>query len=739
MIADLGFAWPAVFLLLPLPWLARRWLRPLAPARLLRLPALDVQILPAAPGHGRIIWLAWLAWALLLAAAARPQLPDTATPLPVSGRSLMLALDLSASMATRDIAWRDTTIDRLAAARTLGREFLARRGGDRVGLIVFGRQAYLHVPPTFDLQAVGDALDGTAVGLAGNETALGDAIALATSHLRRQPDQSRVLVLLTDGAHTAGELAPQRAAWLAQREGVRIHAVGIGAVGIGAAATGGPATSERNRAFDLDETTLRAIAAQTGGRYQRATDGAGLADFFRQLDQLEALPDQDPARRPAHELYPLPLLAAMLLAAWLGWRRKCRRGLADPWPQVVDAALMPHVLIERRAPLPSRLPWAAAWLLAALALALPWLLPSAERAASYRGATLRVIVADLSSAAAEQAVRTSLLALLDALPPGETALILAGGEAFLAVPPTSDTNNIAALAPELAAAIMPVPGDEPQRALALARELLSRNAARDGAILWLTANPAALAALPRRDGEQLFAIGVAAADAAAQTAAAVAALAARGGWQAELARPSLPQGTLPALPLLALLPLAAMAFRRGLLLAVMLAPTLAAVMLFAPESRAQAGAQADDPRWQAVAHYRAGRHADALRLLAGQDDPVSHYNRGNALARMGRYADAEAAYTASLAQRPGNADALFNRELMQRLRNPPPPPAAAPPTPPTPPPPATAPPDPAPTESSRAAEQWLRGVPDNPAGLLRAKLRLEHERRQSSAATRVVP
>lgn len=723
MIADLAFAWPAVFLLLPLPWFVQRWLRPLAPRRMLRVPELDGQaMLTTAQPQLRIIWVAWLAWALLLAAAARPQLPDSAIPLPVSGRSLMLAVDLSASMATRDIAWRGELIDRLGAAKALGREFLARRAGDRIGLVVFGKQAYLHVPPTFDLQAVSDALEGATVGLAGRETALGDAVALATKHLRTQSDPSRVLVLLTDGAHTTGALSPQRAAWLAQREGVRIHAVGIGAT-----------AARKNPAFDLDEPSLRAITDQTGGRYQRATDGVALADFFRQLDSLEPLPDHDPARRPARELYPWPLLAAMLLAAWLGWRLQRQRG--DPWPQVVDAALLPHVLMRRRTLPISRLPWAAAWLLAVFALVLPWLQPPNEPSAAYRSTDLRVIVADLSSAAHEAALRARLIALLEALPPGEAALVLSAGDAFLAVPPTSDMNNIAALVPELAADIMPTPGDRPQRALALAREMLSRNGAKDGAIIWLTAVPLPIAALPRADGERVFAIDVGAPDATAQTATTIEALAARGswrrdGWQVPMRR----DDALRALLLLALLPLAALAFRRGLLVNVLLASTLAAGLLVAPETSAQAAPQTTDPRWQAVAHYRAGRHAEALRLLVAFDDAISHYNRGNALARLGRYAEAEAAYAVSLQQRPGNADAQFNRELMQRLRNPPPPPAGG-----APPPPAKAPPDPAPAEAARAAEQWLRGVPDDPAGLLRAKLRLEHERRQARAAPESKP
>ena len=126
-----------------------------------------------------------------------------------------------------------------------------------------------------------------------------------------------------------------------------------------------------------------------------------------------------------------------------------------------------------------------------------------------------------------------------------------------------------------------------------------------------------------------------------------------------------------------------------------------------------------------------------LRLLAHYDDAVSHYNRGNALMRLGRYGEAEEAYAASLAQRPSDADTKFNLELAKRLRPPPPSPPPKSPPPPSPnsgagqpPPPA---PSPAATEAARVAEQWLRGVPDDPGGLLRAKLKLEHERRRAQA------
>lgn len=303
----MSLAWPWVFLLAPAPWLVWIGLRPIAVAAL-RVPRIDAA--PGVPGRagipGRRWGLAFAAWLLLLVAAARPQIIDTTQARPVSGRDLMFALDLSVSMGTRDMTFGTRPLDRLAAARLLAAQFLETRRGDRVGLIVFGDKAYLHTPLSFDLEAVRAALDSVGVGLAGRETAIGDAIALAARQLgQAELRGERVLILITDGAQTAGALSTGQAAWIAQREGVRIHAAGIGSEASG-----------RGRAFDLDEAALRAIATQTGGSYTRATDGNGLAGFF------SAIAAREPAittatTRPTRELYPWPLAAAMLLAAAL--------------------------------------------------------------------------------------------------------------------------------------------------------------------------------------------------------------------------------------------------------------------------------------------------------------------------------------------------------------------------------------------------------------------------------------
>ena len=316
----MSFAWPWFFLLLPLPWLLRYGLAPVEAGAALRLPHWPAAL---AVGHrpSGSLWLAGLVWLLLVGACARPQVPGEWLVQPVRGRNLMLAFDVSASMATRDLRLGGQTLDRLSVARRLADDFLQRRQGDRVGLVVFGSQAYLHTPLTFDLTAVRAALATMEPGFAGPETALGDAIGLATKHMQQLAEPTRELVLLTDGANTAGTLSPARAAWLAQRAGVRIHVIGIGA-------TAPDSVGGRAQATGVDEATLQQLAEQSGGSYQRATDSAAIAQFFERLAQLRPGAEGTVASRPPRALYPWPLGLALVLTVGLLLHRIRRGGVA---------------------------------------------------------------------------------------------------------------------------------------------------------------------------------------------------------------------------------------------------------------------------------------------------------------------------------------------------------------------------------------------------------------------------
>lgn len=319
------FAWPWMFLALPLPLVPRYLLRP-APAveeAALRVPALSRFALGsgarpvAAPGRRWPLWLAVPAWILLVTAAARPLWLGQAIDLPVSGRDLLLAVDLSGSMSTEDYTLHGAQVDRLTAVKAIAGEFIRRRVGDRLGLILFGLHAYVQAPLTFDRKTVDTLLQESAIGLAGNQTAIGDAIGLAVKELRRNPHGNRVLILLTDGANDAGELDPVQAARLAAKEGLTIYTIGIGADSMAVPSLFG--MQQINPSQDLDEGTLRAIAKATGGRYFRARDSSELNKIYGIIDRLQPIDQEKQTFRPRHSLFVWPLALALMAAAPLLW------------------------------------------------------------------------------------------------------------------------------------------------------------------------------------------------------------------------------------------------------------------------------------------------------------------------------------------------------------------------------------------------------------------------------------
>lgn len=333
-------AWPWAFAALPVPLLLRRLWRPAGDSAhdALRIPFYEALAALAPPGMrvresngGRVAALG-LVWLLIVIAAARPQYLGDAADIPVTGRDLMLAVDISGSMEVPDLVTEEQPVSRLQVVQEVAGQFIARRAGDRVGLILFGKRAYLQTPLTFDRATTRAMLEEAEIGLAGRETAIGDAIGVAVKHLRELPQDSRVLVLLTDGANTAGEITPMQGADLAKRFNVRIYTIGVGADVMDIGGAFGSSVFNRaiqprriNPSVDLDEKLLEYIAQTTGGRYFRARDRDGLQQIYRELDALEPHAREDEVARPVTELYYWPLGLSFALALSFGARRAFRR------------------------------------------------------------------------------------------------------------------------------------------------------------------------------------------------------------------------------------------------------------------------------------------------------------------------------------------------------------------------------------------------------------------------------
>lgn len=313
------FAWWWFWVLLPLPWVVRRYSKPSADqgGAALQVPFLEQMeqalgqqqgVSLQQPSRWRLILL-YVIWGLLIGSVARPQWLGEPIPQQLEGRDLMLAVDLSESMLEQDFEVDDRWISRLAATRLVAGDFIKRREGDRVGLILFAEQAYQQAPLTHDRDTVKTLLDEAQVGLAGKATAIGDAIGLAVKRFKQMENEQRILILITDGRNTAGVLKPLQAVELAKAEGLKIYTIGVGG-----GSQGGLLGSFLARGSDLDEKTLTTIAEQTGGRFFRAFDLDELAEIYALLDELEPVEQDSEFFRPIDPLFQWPLYTAFVLA-----------------------------------------------------------------------------------------------------------------------------------------------------------------------------------------------------------------------------------------------------------------------------------------------------------------------------------------------------------------------------------------------------------------------------------------
>jgi Ca-activated chloride channel family protein len=242
-----------------------------------------------------------LAWCLLILALAGPNYLEPPINRVTPTRDLLLLVDLSGSMETEDFTnLQGETVDRLAAVKEVLDDFLTRREGDRVGLIVFGNAAFVQVPFTQDLAACRILLDETAVRMAGPRTAFGDSIGLGITLFERSELQDRVIIALTDGNDTGSKVPPAEAARIARDEGITIHVVGVGDP---------TATGEQK----LDEEALEDVASITRGHYFHAADRGELAAIYGELDKLDTREVETQSYRPRLALFHWPLGAFLLM------------------------------------------------------------------------------------------------------------------------------------------------------------------------------------------------------------------------------------------------------------------------------------------------------------------------------------------------------------------------------------------------------------------------------------------
>jgi len=325
---QLSFLSPWMLAFLPLPWLIRRIFQPapqqqvplLAPHLIRRFESSGASLMqPAVKQITSLPVLGFVIWLLILLAAMRPVWFWQAEPFKATGKNLMLAVDLSGSMERTDMQIGGQAVDRLTAVKKVVQDFIEKRQGDRMGLVVFGTQAFLQSPLSFDLKTVQTLLNETEIGMAGNNTAIGDAIGVTLQHLSKAHQDHTVLILLTDGSNTAGAVQPLDAARQAKSMGVKIYTIGVGVV-----ASRGLDQLLFGQSRSVDTDTLKTIAERSGGQFYTAANLQQLNDIYNEINQLESTEQDRTPYRPRTELYPWPLGAALLISFFIALYRLYR-------------------------------------------------------------------------------------------------------------------------------------------------------------------------------------------------------------------------------------------------------------------------------------------------------------------------------------------------------------------------------------------------------------------------------
>ncbi len=310
-------ATPLALLALPLPLLAARLLPPAAEAgAALDVPAAVGRVLSARAGRataatGRRFLLPWLIWLTLILALAGPRQLIATPALMVSGRDLAIVLDLSGSMVREDFTLDGRTVSRLQAVQAVGADFVRRRAGDRVALIVFGSEAYYAAPFSFDTESVAHRIEETVIGISGRATNISDGLGLALKRMEASPAASKVVILLSDGVNNAGVTDPRGAAELARSLGVRVHTIALGPKDTESA------PDEQNV---VDARALAALAELSGGESFRVRTTGDLVAVTDAIDRLEASDAEGLAAEIYRPLWLWPAALSAGLCLVLAWR-----------------------------------------------------------------------------------------------------------------------------------------------------------------------------------------------------------------------------------------------------------------------------------------------------------------------------------------------------------------------------------------------------------------------------------
>ncbi|BCS96732.1 aerotolerance regulator BatA [Desulfoluna limicola] len=254
-----------------------------------------------------------LALLLMIVALARPRLGIEHSTVKTAGVNIVIALDTSGSMAALDFKQDDKVVDRLVAVKTVVDRFVAGRSGDRIGLVVFGTEAFTQIPLTRDYTTISSILDEVAIGAAGEQTAIGDALGISLKRLEDIESTSNIIVLLTDGENTAGELSPSISAGLAAERGVKVYTIGVGTRGKVPFLVDHPLFGKRYvyQEVSMDEGILKEIAKKTGGLYFRAEDAEALSKIWATIDRMEKSEVEVTSWTEYREYYTTPLLIAL--------------------------------------------------------------------------------------------------------------------------------------------------------------------------------------------------------------------------------------------------------------------------------------------------------------------------------------------------------------------------------------------------------------------------------------------